>query len=287
MAWNGSDRKPGNGIRLPKNATKDLWASGKRFWIYVFLFTVTILIVLLAWLKIWSRQNHAVEDDQSDKDKLISDVGTNAVVKTTNEIPVIVTTPQPFTKGMNGKVEVDEVGTKWFNGSVVPQVRLGTRYRNGVPINRKQIFAFRSERILNNMLTRTSGFNSSAKWKHPERLEADFKESLKAPIVIKPDDDEDTKSKKELMIEAKKEIQDRMRSGESFFDILKSTSDELRTIARNRAELRKIQRQMTKEGASPEKIAEHIEVSNTLLKEWGARPIKVPSMIKNKIEKEQ
>lgn len=211
-------------------------------------------------------------------------IATNAVrVKTA---PAVATT-EPFTKGMRGKVERDENGKRWFNGAPVPDVKPGQRFRNGVSLNKPKIFKYHSENMLAAMLKMKGGFRSSAKIKHPEKMDKDFEKSLNEPIMIAPDDDSETIAIKNAVIEAKELIAKRIKNGETFHDIYFELSDNATKVATIRSELMRIKREMTKKGATDKEIADHVAAANRLLNEYNAKNISLPSSIRQRIELEK
>ena len=254
-----------------------------RAWIILAIIAVVVgVIVVFAFLH---SQDHSGQPAESEGVTLpLPDKKPNIVPRevVTNDIPK--SAPLPFTKGMNGKVERDENGKRWFNGAPVPSVKPGDRFVKGKKVNRSKIFKFRSESMIAAKLLAQSGLGSSAVIRDFQRLEDDYKESLKHPIVINPEDDEKTKEAKQMMIEAKEIINARMAAGETFRDIYRELSETVRKVSSLRNELQRMKRELVKNGASDQEIADYVEASNRLLREQGAKEVVLPSAIRNRLE---
>jgi len=113
-------------------------------------------------------------------------------------------------------------------------------------------------------------------------LEADFFESMKKPIVIREDDSDEIRQLKENVMEARKTIEEELRKGKSFKDILSDHVAQRQAIAEMRAEARDAVRELKQDG-DPEMVNEYLKRVNGLLKEKGAGEITMPKTHKERM----
>lgn len=273
MSWNhpvtNTDAKP------KKGRMKPVLAGG------CLILLCLLVVVLFALLRDGDAPVPAKDNEPKKK---IPDAEPH--VKTNRVVLPQPINAQPFTKGMNGKVETDENGQKWFNGAPVPEAKPGERYLHGRKLNKPKIFKYHSENMLAGVLAMRPGMRSSAKVKFPERLDADFAKSMNEQIVIKPEDDAETAAMKQAVIEAKDLIAKRIKQGETFHDVYFELSDACAKVANIRSELLRVRREMIKDGASDQELAQHIEESNRLLKEYGAKSIALPIAVRMRLAQE-
>ncbi len=124
---------------------------------------------------------------------------------------------------------------------------------------------------------------------HRAKFEKKFLEAMKEDIVIAPEDDEATRSLKEGVIAARKDLMQRYRQGEDIAKIMSDTRKELQEIGMYRdelaAEVRKIMKD-DKDGKLGEQDAEDLlSAANKMLEERGAKPIAMPAFFKYKMMK--
>lgn len=102
-----------------------------------------------------------------------------------------------------------------------------------------------------------------------------FTESIGDKIVINPDDDEQTKSIKQLVIDARKEIIARVKQGETPSQIMTDTWEELYVLGRFRQDLKDQLLEMSKNGeAAGDDAADMIAAADKMLEQKGLPPIK-------------
>lgn len=112
-----------------------------------------------------------------------------------------------------------------------------------------------------------------------------FKESLKTPIVIEPDDDEDAKALKEAVIETRKELQARMEKGEDIGQIVHDAQKELQDLGAYKKELEDQVRKIMSDRTMTEKdLDDCVGAANTMLESRGLPPMKVDEFYRQGIK---
>lgn len=106
-------------------------------------------------------------------------------------------------------------------------------------------------------------------------LEVDFHKSLQKPIVINDDDDEKTRRMKEDVIEARKVIDEELRKGHSFKDILADHAAQRKQNMEMRAEAMATARDLKKSGDA-EALGDYLKKVNGLFEKQGIAPVSLP-----------
>ncbi len=115
-------------------------------------------------------------------------------------------------------------------------------------------------------------------------MEADFLESLKTPIVIGEADSEAVKEAKRRVIEARQVIEEEMKKGRSFHEILTDHLAQRRENAKTREMAMGTVADLKKEG-NPELLNEYLEKVNGLMREKGLREVEAPLSRKERNER--
>ena len=267
MAWNGSGGKTINGAlgaKLPAGSAKNSPSIMRG----AFAALAVVLLMASCWLWL-SRQNDTADADQPKQSQKPKETRNPAkpkpqVVKD-EEVPSapIETKPEPQRFGKY-EVEVDENGERWI-------------YRNGKrrhimsakPGTSRQLFFNHAENLLSAILTVKPGEMIVGFDIDDRRFVDDFLVSLKTPIEITDDDTPEERTEKELVIEAKKQLQRYYKEG---LDIAQIVREEYREVSKLNALKTDLTANITKmrnEGAPAEQIAEQIEASNIMLKRYG------------------
>ena len=105
-----------------------------------------------------------------------------------------------------------------------------------------------------------------------EDMEADFVESLKTPIVINDDDSEAIKESKRRVIEARTIIDEEMKKGRGFREILADHIAQRKANAAARETVMEAVNDLKKEG-DPELLNQYLEKANAFLREKGIREV--------------
>ena len=267
MAWNGSTGKNTNGTSKAKRHVGDAKKS-PSIMRGAFAALAVIALAVGSWLWL-SRQSESVNTEstkQTQKPKETRNSAKSKPQAAKEEIvskTLVVTKPEPQRFGKY-EVEVDENGERWI-------------YRDGKrrhimsvePGTSRQLFFNRAENQLSALLTVKPGETIVGLDIDDRRFVDDFLASLKTPIEISDDDTPEERAEKELVIEAKKQLQRYYKEG---LDIAQIVKDEYREIAKLNAlktdlnaEIAKLRR----EGASPEDIRLQVEASNKMLEQYG------------------
>ncbi len=267
MAWNGSSEKNTNDTSPAKRSADGAKNSPS---IMRGAFAVLAVVALATCsLLLFMRQTDLVDAEapkQLRKPKEVrSPVKSNPQVAKGEDVPKapIETKPEPQRFGKY-EVEVDENGERWI-------YRDGKRRHimTATPGTSRQLFFNRAENQLSALLTVKPGEMIVGFDIDDKRFVNDFLASLKTHIEISDDDTPEERAEKELVIEAKKQLQRYYKEG---LDIAQIVKDEYREIAKLNAlktdlnaEIAKLRR----EGASPEDIRLQVEASNKMLEQYG------------------
>ena len=268
MAWNGSTGKNANGTLAERRHVGD---AKKSLSIIRGAIAALVVVVLAAGCWLWLSQRNHPTDDKPPKQAQKQDKTPGNPAKPKPQVakdksvpePAVEPKPEPQRFGKY-EVEVDENGERWI-------------YRDGKrrhimsvkPGTSRQLFFNRAENQLSALLTVKPGEMIVGFDIDDKRFVNDFLASLKTPIEITDDDTPEERAEKELVIEAKKQLQRYYKEG---LDIAQIVKDEYREIAKLNAlktdlnaEIAKLRR----EGASPEDIRLQVEASNKMLEQYG------------------
>ena len=118
-------------------------------------------------------------------------------------------------------------------------------------------------------------------------MEMDFVESLKTPIEIKPDDTEEIKALKQQVIEARAYIDEEMKKGRGYMEILNEHLAQRKQNAEAREAVMEAALQLRKEGDT-ELLNQYLEKANGYLRDIGAREVDpTPRRRRNREETEK
>lgn len=115
-----------------------------------------------------------------------------------------------------------------------------------------------------------------------------FRKQLEASVVSKiedgPDDTAEDKEMKQMVRDAKKEIFERIRSGEDGCQIFKETFKEIQQLGLYKEELEGEVRKAIKDGKySDDDVKDLLDAANVMLKDRGVEGIKMPGMFKSRM----
>ena len=155
---------------------------------------------------------------------------------------------------------------------------------DGKPLYKPSPFKNRAENEIYRLIKAEPGQQLFGVRKYDERFEAEYKKSLETPIIIDKDDDEETIAAKNAMNEAKSEINERMRNGESLAEILDSTRSELKRLADLKRDLSKeVLSAVNNPELSERDVELYLEAANKMLAERGVAPIKGGAMLRRSL----
>ena len=268
MAWNGSTGKNTNGTLADKRHVGD---AKKSLSIIRGAIAALVVVALAAGCWLWLSQRNHPTDEKPPKQAQKQDKTPGNPAKPNPQVakdksvpePAVEPKPEPQRFG-EYEVEVDENGERWI-------FRDGKRRHimSVKPGTSRQLFFNRAENQLSALLTVKPGEMIVGFDIDDKRFVNDFLASLKTPIEISDDDTPEERAEKELVIEAKKQLQRYYKEG---LDIAQIVKDEYREIAKLNAlktdlnaEIAKLRR----EGASPEDIRLQVEASNKMLEQYG------------------
>lgn len=115
----------------------------------------------------------------------------------------------------------------------------------------------------------------SAPWPEMDAkaLDKEFARSILDPIVISKDDPEDVRIKKEAVKQARSEMIQLIKEGNSVLDIIRQQHDFNEGARELRLTVTKELYNLRKEGASSSDIREYLERANQLLEQQGIEPV--------------
>ena len=142
-------------------------------------------------------------------------------------------------------------------------------------------FETESDRSIGNLLLIEPGADflgaSSQYYRH---FEEEFRESLKTPIVIVREDDEDTKWIKREVLEIRKELKQRMDAGEDIGQIMRDSREQLREVSLYKDDIVKMVREHGMDLDNQRDYEDLIGAANKMLEERGAPALSMPSTLK-------
>ena len=267
MAWNGSGEKDTSGTSTAKHTIN---GAKKRPSPIRGAIAAIVVVGLVVGCWLWLSQRNDATDKkppkQSQKQKAPRDPAKpKPQVAKDESVPetAVESMPKPQRFGKY-EVEVDENGERWI-------YRDGKRRHimSAKPGTSRQLFFNRAENQLSALLTVKPGEMIVGFDIDDKRFVNEFLASLKTPIEITDDDTPEERAEKELVIEAKQQLQRYYKEG---LDIVQIMKDEYREIAKLNAlktDLNAEIAKMRREGASPEDIRLQVEASNKMLEQYG------------------
>ena len=191
-----------------------------------------------------------------------------------------------FCFGKNGKIQVDADGKKWLHGARVYDVQPGDRFdKDGHKLNKPPLFRYKSENLLGGLLSHPVGMPVPAAPNKAAKFDEDFMQSLLDHIEIKETDSPEDRQLKQDVIDAKKEIVQRIKGGETFTSIIEDTQREYNRLANMRDEMRKIYNELKANGASEQELKDHVEAANRLLEKNGVMKLPFGASLKERLLK--
>ena len=113
----------------------------------------------------------------------------------------------------------------------------------------------------------------------------DFKKSCEEPIVIVPEDDDETKALKQLMIETKIDLMARIRNGGNLADILDETHREVQKLSAAKKEIEGLVHEQSMFAETEEELDDLIEAANKILEDKGIAPISANPIVRRNIRR--
>lgn len=249
----------------------------------------TVILATALFVYFWATKTN---NDESEKSK--SKAGRIAEVSPT--IPIRQEEPEPlvetnkvsdFCYGKNGKVQVDEEGTKWFNGAPIYDEQPGDAFLNGEKISKPKIFMYRSERLIADLLRHPPGMPIPAAPNYAIDWDQDFADSLLHHIEILPTDSQEVRQLKRDVIDTKKEIVAMIKDGGSFSEVIAATQKEANKLAGTRNEMLRIYNEMKRDGASAKELKDHLDAANILLERKGSIPLPISRKLLIQLEDDE
>ena len=145
----------------------------------------------------------------------------------------------------------------------------------------EKVFRAGADRDIAYLLTAKPGAPIIGEIEYGEKCTKRFLKSLETPIVIEPDDPEDVAELKRAVRDTKIELKARHDAGEDIGKIMADTRKELKELSLYRSELEGLVRKMK---ADSHGRMTATEAANVMLKDRGAEPLSMPSMMLRSME---
>ena len=146
------------------------------------------------------------------------------------------------------------------------------------------IFDHSSENEIACLLTMNPGEGLVGEPNYGKDWAEDFEESCKVPIIISSADSEETKQLKQMMIDAKIELKNRMAAGEDICRIMADTRNELMRLGQIRESMVDQVRELIDETArSSADVDDMVDAANKLLEQKGIAPISLNPLTRRMI----
>ena len=149
--------------------------------------------------------------------------------------------------------------------------------------DKPSIFRHRAEKEIERLLTLESGRPMFGTRRYDENFEKSYLESLEEPIIITKDDSDEDRMLKQMMIDTKIEISDRMHNGETLKEILEQTRSELQRMAEYKRMLQQSIAKDLKSGMSEQDLDDYVKAANIMLEQNGIPPIRNTAILKRNI----
>lgn len=163
---------------------------------------------------------------------------------------------------------------------------------NGVVTNslahrraKSSIFKHRSENIIAGLLALKPGDSLVGTPNYNGTFTKDFFDSLQDPIVVEPDDSDEHKELKRLVVDAKKSLKEAMDRGEDVEKIIMDARRECQELARYKQVLQKdVYEYAMKEEVTDDDVDLFVQAANKMLENKGIAPMKVGPITRLKLK---
>lgn len=262
--------------------------SSKYLWVAVFVLPLSFAIFGILLYSVWTE---SVKDDEpqspaSEKSSFIAEVASPDLKDVEQEnSSVKVESVNDWQPPKDAYQDERGIWRQPGGHRVYDPTRIGEKTNLHMVGDKPSIFRHRSEREIERLLTIEPGQPMFGMRRYDARFEEDFLKSMEEPIVISADDSDEVRAAKQLMIDTKIEIMDRIRNGEKLGDILKETRDELQRLAQYKRNLRKELLSLAKDGhAEEEDLDDFIKAANQMLEANGIDPLKNTGLLKRNLK---
>ena len=115
-----------------------------------------------------------------------------------------------------------------------------------------------------------------------------FLKSLETPIVIEPEDDEEVRNLKQLVIDTRKELKERYDRGEDIEHVVEDTIAELQRLGRYKTELQKQLDELSRDPTmTEEQMNDYLEAANKMLEEKGIGVMTLNGAIQKRVKRNE
>ena len=277
-----------SGWNRPKESKADKGSGAKRetrLWAWMALVTLFVAVLAsTAWFVLSSGRSSDKTADRAKKSSLIAEQTpatvrpqTNATVTSTKERK-----PQRVGEVRDGYRLLPNGRLHKVNGVVTSRVAKVTLA--------DKLFEQSADHSIATLILAKPGDgllgDSSEYYKNFPKL---FKEALKTPIVIEKDDTEEAKELKQAVIDARKELKDRMDAGEDLTAVMRESRDQLRELALYRDDLDKQVREIlsNKDNITKKDVNDLVSAANQMLKERGIKPLVITTGLAHHLRQRQ
>ena len=281
MAWNGSKATAARGT-VPKELGSVRGKKKRCLFVWCLLGTGVAVVALVLCFFFFSEEPVREEVQTPTAPRAIQDVA-----------------PAPPVKGADAEAEPADDG-KWHPPKNAYKDERGIwRHPGGMRVydptrprkttnlrmegDKPSIFRHRGEKEIERLLTLEPGQPMFGTRRYDENFEKDYLESLKEPIIITKDDSEGDRTLKQMMIDTKIEIADRMRNGETLKEILEGARSELQRMAEYKRMLRQSMMKELNDGMSEQDVDDYVKAANLMLEQNGISPLKNTAILKRNI----
>lgn len=276
--WNGSDRKGAAPVQPKVTAKKPSPVRG------LIAGGVVVVLAVVAYFVFFSGAEKPQKEATTKERSRIKEVTPAAAPKFAEEV-----------EEKKPKVEIKNVEggriMKYVDGKpawLYPRIPISAHpitNHIGEASWESKVLECRSDVEIAFLLNREPGTQVLGFTDYGISFESDFKESLKKPIVINPDDTPEAKALKEAVIEARKELVSRMNAGENLADVMAETEKSLQELGMYREEIKKMVEEKGEDGdLSASDIKDLLGAANMMLEERGAKPMEMPAFLEYKLQ---
>ncbi len=154
---------------------------------------------------------------------------------------------------------------------------------NGKSIFKRRIFRHNSENLIAAVLTTQPGLRI-IDIPLGKRFEDDFLKSLHDPIRVEEGDTPEEIELKQLMVDVKKELVDRIKNGENLSDIITEARKDINKLAQYNEDVRHTYFEMREHAKDMTEVEEFRLAANRMLEERGLPPIRADKRGRYKVD---
>lgn len=261
MGWNGSDRCH-QGQSISKITPKCVKRKPSGFLLHLLTVLFLVSIIILCFKLFLCSKNS--NDESGSLTRCVSEPSATPIVTTRRSHQnFIATNMTQFTHSVAKPV------------ITMADVFFNCKHADGRPVFVRPVFSNSTDNLIASLLSEEPG-TRFLDLRLDNSFDEQFIETLKYPITVSADEDEDVRLLKEVVIDARRSIEKYMQEGMKPSEVVASSLAEMNKIADYKDLLQKNYEMLIAKEDDIEIVKLYVNEANLVLDEYGASHLRVP-----------